>query len=147
MRLVTIKSQQLKIFAADPEMLKKARRPCVLIMQLMYKGRRHMFAVPIRSNINASAPKDQYFPLPPRSTTRLHNRHGIHYIKMFPIKRADTIMFRTAGNKQAELMKSIIDKNEKQIIQECQSYLVKYESGVRPKYATNIDLLLALLHN
>lgn len=146
MRLVTINSQLLKDYKQDPEMLHKSKRPCVLVIQLKYKGRRQTFAVPIRSNINASAPKDQYFPLPPRRTTRAGNRHGIHYIKMFPVLRSSTFKYRTQGNAQAELMKQIIDRNEKQIIKECQDYLIRYENGFVPQYATNIDLLLQIMH-
>lgn len=146
MRLVTIKASNITAFTADPEMLQKAKRPCVLIMQLKYKGRRQSFAVPIRSNIPAAAPKSSYFPLPPRQSTRPKNRHGIHYIKMFPIKRSDTIMYRVEGNPQALLIKKIIDENEKQIIKECQEYLNRYETGLREEYSTDIDLLLKLMY-
>ena len=142
MRLVTIKSAKLKAYTADPEMLQKSKRPCVLIIQLKYKGNRYDFAVPLRSNISPAAPKDQYFPLPPRSTTKARHHHGVHYIKMFPVKRADTEYFLTKGNVGATLMKSILDKNEKQIVKECQQYLNDYEQGRRPAYSTDIDLLL-----
>ena len=53
------------------------------------------FAIPIRSNIPASAPKNQYFALPPRPQTRPKNRHGLHYIKMFPVTKQYLIRYRT----------------------------------------------------
>ena len=145
MKLVTIKSASLKQYLTDPEMLHKAKRPCVLIIRLKYKGRRYDFAVPLRSNINPSSPKDEYFPLPPRKTTKSKHRHGIHYIKMFPVRKDMLLLFRHKGNSEAELIKSIIDKNEKAIVKECQEYLIRYEKGLRPQYSTDIDLLIKLL--
>lgn len=142
MKLVTLKKTDLQKYTIDPEMLQKAGRPCALIVRLKYKGRRIDFAVPIRSNISPSAPKDQYFPLPPRSTTKPKHRHGIHYIKMFPVNKSIVLRYRTSKNPNARLMKKIIDQNEKQIIIECQQYLTLYENGVRPQYSTDIDLLI-----
>ena len=112
MKLVTINSAVLKEYTADKEMLQKAKRPCVLIMRLKYKGRNYDFAVPLRSNINPSTPKWQYYQLPTRKTTREHYHHGIHYIKMFPVDKTKVIRFRTEGNKFATMVKSVIDKNE-----------------------------------
>lgn len=123
-------------------MLQKAKRPCVLVIRLKYKGSRYDFAVPLRSNISPSAPKNQYFPLPPNASTKSKHRHGIHYIKMFPVDRRKLLRFRTSGNAYATLVRSIINNNEKQIIQECQNYLTSYEQGIRPLFATDIDLLL-----
>ncbi len=65
----------------------KNMRPYVLVIRLKYIEKSYDFAVPIRSNIPAAAPKDQYFALPPRPTTRPKNRHGLHYIKMFPVTK------------------------------------------------------------
>lgn len=145
MRLVSIKSNALSKYEVDPEFLKKSGRPCVLIVQLKYNGQRYNFAVPLRSNIPASSPKAEYFALPPRSTTQSGNRHGIHYIKMFPVLRSETTIYRVAGNKQAMLIKSIIDKNEKQIVNECQAYLNSYSKETKSLYATDIDLLLEVV--
>lgn len=142
MRLVTIDSSKLSKYTADKEMLHNARRPCVLVIQLEYKGKRRNFAVPVRSNINPSTPKNQFFALPPRHTTKPKHYHGIHYIKMFPINRKDTLKYRTDGNPAAQLMKMIIDNHEKEIIQACQQYLRAYENGKRPMYSTDIDFLL-----
>ena len=123
-------------------MLQKAGRPCVLIVNLLYKKRRLNFAVPIRSNINPSTPKRDYFALPPRRTTRPKCRHGIHYAKMFPIDKRIAVIYRTAENDEETLCRKIIDANEKQIIKECQAYLERYENGDRTCHSTDIDLLL-----
>ena len=147
MRLVTIDKAALKCYSSHGEMLKKANRPCGLVLKLIYKGHRYDFAIPLRSNICASAPKNQYFPLPPRSTTRPKNRHGLHYIKMFPVRRTWLLPFHTSGNMFAALIKGIIDKNEKRIVKECQDYLARYEAGDRPAFSTDIDALIALMNN
>ena len=146
MKIVTIQRKYLKRYTVDPEMLQKAGRPCALIIKLKYRGHRYDFAVPIRSNINSSAPKDQYFPLPPRPTTRPGNRHGVHYIKMFPIDRKIVNRFRTQGNSSATLMQQILNNNEKKIIADCQQYLIDYEKGKRPLFCTDIDLLINVMN-
>lgn len=142
MKLVALDQRQLSKYTVDPQMLQKAHRPCALIVQLIYKGKRMDFAIPLRSNIHPSAPKNQYFPLPTRSTTRDAYRHGVHYIKMFPVNRQKVHKFRIEGNPYYLLIKAILDKNEKQIIKECQDYLKKYEEGFRPRFCTDIDLLI-----
>lgn len=142
MKLVTIDSKTLHKYTADPEMLQKAKRPCVLVVKLKYKGSRYDFAIPLRSNISPATPKDLYFPLPPRSTTKSKYRHGLHYAKMFPIDRSKALRYRIAGNAFAVLVKNIIDKNEKTIIRQAQDYLSRYESGNIPPYSTDIDFLL-----
>lgn len=144
MKLVTISSNVIKSYSVDAEMMKK-NRPCALIVNLKYRGKKYTFAIPLRSNIYASSPKDTYFPLPPRSTTRPGNRHGVHYIKMFPVNKSDAIRFRTENNVFAALIKGILDKNEKRIIKDCQNYLHKYEQGIRPMFCTDIDLLISLM--
>jgi len=80
MKLVSINTDLLEKYRGDKEVLLKSQRPYVLIIHLKYKNKSQDFAVPIRSNIPAAAPKQQYFALPPRPTTRPHNRHGLHYI-------------------------------------------------------------------
>lgn len=145
MRLVTINPALIRKFSSDKEMLQKTQRPCALIMRLKYKCRNYTFAVPLRSNISGSAPKETYFPLPPRKTTKSGHRHGLHYIKMFPVDKQSIIRYRTDGNVFAALIKGILDRSEKAIISECQSYLDNYSKGVRYDYSTDIDLLLSLL--
>ena len=147
MRLVTIKKESLKNYTKDPEMLQKSDRPCALIIQLKYKDHRYDFAVPLRSNISPSAPKDQYFPLPPRSKTKSKYRHGVHYIKMFPVKKSMLNIFHTDNNVYACMIKAILNTNEKDIVKACQDYLSAYENGVRPAFATDIDALLIAMNN
>lgn len=146
MKLVTINITLLEKYCGDPEILFKSQRPYVLIIRLKYKGKTHDFAVPIRSNIPAAAPKQQYFALPPRSATRPHNRHGLHYIKMFPVTKQYLVRYRTKGNTFATMIQNIIDKNSKQIISECQVYLDDYAAGKHPNYSTDIDYLLTQLY-
>ena len=61
MKLVTIKDSLLLKYSKDSEVLKKSTRPYVLIIRLKYKAHKYDFAVPIRSNIPAAAPKSEYF--------------------------------------------------------------------------------------
>lgn len=74
MQLVTVAKDfftQCKKHGTDRELLyDKQGRPCVLIVDLIYKGKKHTFVVPLRSNISKSAPKSQYFPLPPNASTQ-----------------------------------------------------------------------------
>ena len=145
MKIVSIHNTLLSMYSADSEVLTKAGRPCVLLVRLRYKEKTYDFAVPFRSNIPAGTPKNHYFPLPPRPSTKPHNRHGLHYIKMFPVTKNYLVRYRTKGNASATLYKSIIAKNAKQIVIQCQTYLDDYANGVRPQYSTNIDYLLSIL--
>ena len=144
MRIVTINKNQIEKYSIDKEMLLKSRRPCVLIIKLKYKGKRHDFAVPLRSNISPSAPKTQYFPLPPRNTTKDGYRHGVHYIKMFPVNKSTTQKFHSDSPFYSNI-KRILDENEKIIVDQCQKYLNDYEKGKRFAFSTDIDLLLSLI--
>lgn len=145
MKLVSIGPTLLAAYTVDQEVLQKSGRPYVLVIRLTYRGKKQDFAVPVRSNIAAAAPKDQYFALPARPTTRPKNRHGLHYIEMFPVKKQFLIRYRTEGNDFAMLIQSIIDKNVKRIVEECQQYLNAYERGEKPLFSTDIDLLLEQL--
>ena len=120
MRLVSIDSKILKKYTKDPEMLQKSNRPCALVLRLKYRNEQFDFAIPLRSNISPSTPKNQYFPLPTRHTTKDGYRHGIHYIKMFPIDRTKTYKFNT-DSMYYSMLKAILDKNEKKIIKRCQN--------------------------
>ena len=70
MKLVSINNSLLLKYSGDSEVLQKSTRPYVLVIRLKYKNTDYDFAVPIRSNIPASAPKNQYFALPPRPQTK-----------------------------------------------------------------------------
>lgn len=145
MKLVTIRTDLLTLYEQDKEVLKKSGRLYVLVLRLKYKEQNYDFAVPIRSNIPAAAPKEQYFALPPRPTTRPRNRHGLHYIKMFPVTKNYHVRYRTEGNEFATLVQEIVNKNTKQIVEECQQYLDRYAAGEHPRFSTDIDYLLSVL--
>ncbi len=129
----------------DRELMLKHNRPCIVVVRLRFRGKRRDFAVPLRSNIAPNVPKDQYFALPPRPTTRPGCRHGIHYIKMFPITKAYQRRFRTEGSAYYETLQRIIDGNTKRIVSECQAYLDRYEREGRPRFAGDIDRIVGLL--
>lgn len=126
-------------------MFNKNGRPCVLIVQLKYKGKKQDFIVPIRSNIVSNTPKSQYFSLPPNASTKSGNRHGVHYIKLFPINKKYIQKYRINNNQFLLQVKSILDKNEKEIIVSCQNYLKEYENGNGHPMSPDIDGILSWL--
>ena len=71
---------------------------------------------------------------------------SVHYIKMFPVTKQYLIRYRTDGNRFATLIQTIIDKNSKQIVNECQRYLALYSQGIKPLYSTDIDYLIEQLY-
>ncbi|WP_122789412.1 hypothetical protein [Intestinibacillus sp. Marseille-P6563] len=147
MKFVTISSAFYEK-CSDSELLQKGnRRPHVLVLSLTYKGKRANFAVPLRSNIPPSAPRTEYFPLPPRATTKPKHRHGLHYIKMFPITKDYQQKFWVGENKSYVLYQNIISQNQKQIVQECQAYLDRYAAGDIPPYSVNIDRIFETIHS
>lgn len=149
MQLVKVGNQFYQVCKArgtDKELLfNKNGRPCVLIIKLKYKGQNRKFVVPFRSNITSNTPKEQYFPLPPNPATKPGNRHGIHYIKIFPINDKYIQKYRIENNVYMQLIKSILDKNEKDIIRACQNYLCEYEEGRKNPMTPDIDGILSWL--
>lgn len=147
MQLVKVGTQffeECKKRGTDKELLyNKSGRPCVLILKLKYKGKKYKFVVPIRSNISSNTPKKQYFPLPTNSATKSGNRHGLHYIKMFPIDSKYIQKYKIENNKYMQQIKNIIDKNEKEIIMNCQKYLDEYEQGKGSFMSPDIDGILS----
>lgn len=149
MRIISIdKNLADAMHQIDPEMLlNKQGRPCLLVLKLRYKGRKYDFAVPFRSNIPPAEQKANYFALPPRHTTRPRHRHGLHFIKMFPIRRKYVQKFYIDDNVGLQRAANILQKHEKQLIAQAQQYLDNYSLGLRPPYATDIDLLLQYLED
>lgn len=146
MRIVSVGDEFIERYGiGDREFMFKHGRPCILVVRLRFRGKRRDFAVPFRSNIAPNVPKDQYFALPPRPATRPGCRHGIHYIKMFPIERRFQRRFRTEGNPYYETIQRILDSHEKEIVQACQGYLDGYERNGRPRYAVDIDRIIGML--
>lgn len=111
MKIVSISQDFFDLVDGDRELMLKHNRPCIVVVRLRFRGKRRDFAVPLRSNIAPNVPKDQYFALSPRPTTRPGCRHGIHYIKMFPITKAYQRRFRTEGSAYYETLQRIIDGN------------------------------------
>lgn len=126
-------------------MYNKLGRPCVLLLSLHYKGQQRKFVIPIRSNISPYTPKEQFFPLPPNPKTKPFHHHGIHYIKIFPITNEYVEPFYIENNNYLSVVQSVINKNEKEIIKNCQRYLSDYEQGKGSIFTPDIDAILSLL--
>lgn len=145
MRLVKINdSLYTKYILADREVLQKTTRPYALVLKLEYKNTIYDFAIPLRSNINASSPRIDFFPLPTRSTTLDGRRHGLHIIKMVPMSKEFSIAY-LADNDWDRSIKSYIFAHRNEIIDKIKTYLKNYENGIIPKYSTNLDTLLTVL--
>ena len=86
--IVSIKKKFFQI-CDDSELLHNddLKRPYLIILKLKYRGKKIDFAIPFRSNIPSSAKEWEFYPLPPNSTTKETYHHGLHFIKMFPIKK------------------------------------------------------------
>jgi hypothetical protein len=121
------------------------RRPYLIILSLKYNGTDQKFALPFRSDISPNTPKAQYFPLPPRPTTRPGRRHGLHYIKLFPIDSKYLEKFRIDNDSYYEMLFRIISRNERRIVSECQEYLANYERNGRMCFAPDIDKIIEAL--
>ena len=145
LKIVSISQEFFDLCGDDRELMTKRNRPCIVVVRLRYKGKRRDFAVPLRSNIAPNVPKNQYFALPPRPTTKPGHRHGIHYIKMFPIQKRFQRKFRTEGSRYYETLQNTIDASTKRIVDECQAYLDRYEAEGRPMYAVDIDRIVDIL--
>lgn len=145
MKIVSISQEFFDLCGDDRELMTKRNRPCIVVIKLRYRGRKRDFAVPLRSNIAPNVPKNQYFGLPPRPTTKPGHRHGIHYIKMFPVQKRFQRKFRTEGSRYYEKLQQTIDANAKKIVADCQAYLNDYEKNGKPRYAVDIDRILEIL--
>ena len=55
--------------------------------------------------------------------------------------------FRTEGNLYYEKLLSILMRNERQIVKECQEYLNRYEGEGRPPYAVDLDRAINLMES
>ncbi len=126
-------------------LLNESGRPCVLLVNLMYKGNRRKFVIPLRSNIAPSAPKWQYFPLPPNKGTRSGRVHGLHYIKLWPITDKYIQSYHIDEDKYLLLVSGIINKHEREIIHACQTYLDQCARGNKHNMTPDIDGILSWL--
>ena len=149
MRLVTVDKDffvQCKKNGTDRELLyDKQGRPCVLIIDLVYRGQKHTFVVPLRSNISKSVSKSQYFPLPSNASTQLEKRHGVHYIKLFQMDRKYVHPYKISQSAYLVMVKNNMNKNESKIVNACQNYLNEYEKGRGNSMTPDIDGILSWL--
>lgn len=118
-----------------------------MIVDLVYKGQKHAFVVSLRSNIAKNVTKCQYFPLPPNACTQPGKRHGVHYIKLFPMDRKYVRPYKISQSAYLVMVKNILDKNESKIVNACQDYLNEYEKGQGSSMTPDIDEILAWLYN
>lgn len=130
---------------ADELMENEAGRPGVLLVQLTYKGINRNFVVPLRSNISGKTPKEQYLSLPPNKNTKPGNRHGVHYIKLFPIEKEYINKYVVSG-KYYKTILNILDKKEPDIISSVKEYLAKCESGQKHSMTPNINGIIDMFN-
>lgn len=123
----------------------KDGRPGVLLLKLTYKEKPYDFIVPMRSNISANVDEWEYKKLPPNKNTRSGCHHGIHYIKLFPIKKEYIDKYNIDQSQYLINIKKMIDNSTKEIVTACQKYLSDYEAGNRHRFSPDIDGIIALL--
>ena len=119
MKIVTINKALLAEFQKDPEVLQKTSRPCVLIIRLKYKGLNRMFAIPMRSNISANTPKDQYFAFNYRGRSRYTflktpDTQGMNLQELLwlssPLWIVSSGLFDQLGGDDSPLAEAILDR-------------------------------------
>lgn len=150
MKFASIKNsffELCKKYNADNELLFNTnRRPYLLIIRMHYKDQLRDFALPFRSDISSKTPRNQYFSLPPRPTTKPGRKHGLHYIKLFPISREYLEKFKIKDDAYYENLVKIINKNQKEIVDQCQNYLKEYEIKGKQEFSPDIDKIIQVLH-
>lgn len=129
----------------DSELLSKQGSPHVLLLRMIYHGRRLAFALPLRSNISPMTPAELFYPLPPNPRTRPSMRHGLHFVKMFSVSSECYQTFRLKTNSYYTELVRYLDKHYKDIVNKSQTYLDAYASGEHPRYAVDIDRMLERL--
>lgn len=147
MRFSSISPDFFKLCSFDPEVLHKEGRPYLIILKLNYNNSKQDFAIPFRSNIANYIPKDQYYSLPPRFSTKKNKIHGLHYIKMFPVHKKYLQKFHVDKDVYYQKIMGIIQKNKKQIIKEAQAYLDNYQNGIIVNYSTQIAYIYQAIHD
>lgn len=146
MRFSSVADDFFILCSFDGELLDNTnRRPYILVLRLTYKKNNYDFAIPFRSNIPNYIDKALFFSLPPRPSTQTNHIHGLHYVKMFPIKREYLRKFYTDKDPYYQMLEAHIDKNVKTIISEAQAYLDEYEKGNKPDFCTDIDGIIKAL--
>ena len=147
-RLVSITPKFFDLCSFDKELLQKGKaRPHLYILRLKYHGGIFEFALPLRSNISKTIKEENFFSLPPNKKTRKNCHHGIHFEKMFPIKKEYKMKFETSKTLFfTTILEPFLEKNLKKIIIKAQEYLKNYEQGVKTSHSTNIDKIFIKLN-
>lgn len=145
MKLVKVKKSFFDLCDDKELMQTKNGRPCVLLVSLKYKGKKHDFVVPLRSNISPNTPKDTYKNLPPNKTTKKNFHHGVHYTKLFPVSKEYIDTYLIDKDDYLVMVKGILDKSTKEIVTACQNYLNEYEKGNKNPYTPDIDKIIDIL--
>lgn len=127
-------------------MFNEQGRPCVLLVDLEYKGSFRKFVIPLRSNISPRTPRGQYFSLPPNRNTRAGYHHGVHYIKLFPIENKYVDRYRVGGSFFETIIR-ILTRNEAEIVSACRQYLRKCEEGNKHSMTPDIDGIIRVLES
>nr|WP_293991689.1 hypothetical protein [uncultured Fusobacterium sp.] len=146
LHLVAISQTFFDLCCFDKELLNNYNQgsPYLIILKLKYKNKMIDFALPLRSNISKTVKKENYFKLPNNKKTKIGNHHGIHFEKMFPIKNEYKIKFR-----KDEFLEKIIVPfillHFKELVEQAQEYLNRYENGIRTDYSTDIEEILKKL--
>lgn len=118
-------------------------RPFMIMVNLNYRGRKVDFAIPFRSKLSPRTPKDEYKSLPPRPTTPKNCAHGLHYTKMFPIKRKFLVKFNTNDNSEYyQTVFGIIERDISEITQHAQKVVNDYEAGIKSPYTPNWENII-----
>ena len=127
---------------ADKELLHGTdmgkNRPFMIMVNLNYQGKKIDFAIPFRSRLSSKTPKDEYKSLPPRPNTPKHCAHGLHYTKMFPIKKQFFVKFNVnENNKYYQKVFNIIERDISEITRHAQKVVNDYEAGIKSPYTPN----------
>lgn len=145
--IVSVKQEFFKI-CTDHELLHndKLKRPYLIILKLKYKNRCMDFAIPFRSNIPPNAKEWEFYSLPPNHTTKETYHHGLHFIKMFPIKKEYKEKFHTSKNIFfQQIIEAKIKKDLKLIVGKAQNYLVRYGKKNIHEHSVDIDKIIEIL--
>lgn len=143
MRIVSISNDMFSKCTKPNELLENTnRRPYVVILKLTYKSKKYDFAVPFRSNISGTVEDALYFSLPPTSSTKPHNRAGLHLIKMFPVDKHYFEKFNYNPRTSYDLNRQVIERKEKELVTKCKSYLQRKENGEMIPFSVNIDQII-----
>jgi len=145
LRLVAISDQFFNELPEETEFLVNKdngnRRPYVAVVKLRYQDKRLYFAIPLRSNMQKSVPKNYYISLPPRSTTRQGRKHALQIQKMFPVSRKFFEQYKMDSLYDVKLASSIA-KREDEIIDKAVKYIELYSKTNEMPFTPDWDNII-----